>query len=89
MPYPSDAVPGRAGARDDVAEAGGPERDLAYDEQRPPFTDEAERCRDRAGPAGKVGKRDVVHAVSVPGASLKIKLTPVVLRTSHDRKSIR
>ena len=55
-----DAVPRRAGARDDVAEAGGPERDLADDQQRPPFTDEVERRGDRAGPAGKLGQRDVV-----------------------------
>src|SRR3954470_8710900 len=84
-----DAVPRRAGAGDDVAEAGGPERDLAYDEQRPSFTDETERCRDRAGPTGKVGQRDVVHAASVPVMSLKIKLTRAVLRTSHDRNAIR
>ena len=57
-----DAVPWRAGARDDVAEAGGPERDLADDEQRPSFADEFERRRDRARPAGKVGQRAVVMA---------------------------
>ena len=55
-----DAVPRRPGTRDDVAEAGGPERDLTDDEQRPSFTDEAERRRDRAGPAGKAGQRAMV-----------------------------
>ena len=36
----------------DVAEVGGPERDLADDEQRPAFADELQRRGDRAGRPG-------------------------------------